>query len=121
LRHFRLLLFLIIRDVQKFEHYLFQTAITTVLLLFLIFTTLGVFKLTVFVGDDLDELGFTHDSHTFVLKHFLNLLLNFRIIEGIRVDDRDVLFDRNIFLLVHVTVDSWDSEQNVVRAHSTGN
>jgi len=45
--------------------------------------------------------------------------LNIDIIEGIRVDDGDVLLNRGVFGLIHVTVDSWDSEKNVVRADST--
>jgi hypothetical protein len=45
--------------------------------------------------------------------------LNINIIEGIRVDDGDVLLNRGVFGFIYVTVDSWDSEENIVRADST--
>jgi len=123
LRHFRLLFFLIVGNIKQFENNLFKAAVSIRLFEFLPFvlsTVLRIFGLAILVSDDLDELSFAHDGHALVFKHLLDLVLNFRIIEGIGVDDRDVLLNRDVFGLINVAVNSWDGEENVMRANSTG-
>jgi len=120
--HFRLFLLLVVGDIKSLDDNFLQASVTGVLAVFAtflsIFSVLRVFQFTVFVSDNLNELGFTDDGDALVFEHDFDLILNFRVIEGIGVDDRDVLLNGGIFRFVDVAVDPGDAEDDVVSTHS---
>jgi len=81
-------------------------------------TTLIVFSLAVFVGDDFDEFGFAPDFDALVGEHVLDLAADVLVVEGLGVNRRDVLLDHGVLVVVDVAVDARDGQHDVLGTHA---
>jgi hypothetical protein len=68
----------------------------------------------ILIGDNLYQLALFNDCHTFCLQPFLGLFFQIQVVESVLVDDRHILRDLWVTLLVNVTFLSWNGQDNVL-------
>lgn len=74
----------------------------------------SLFNVFILVGDDFNKLALLYDGHTLGLEPFLGLLFQIQVVKSVLVNNRHILYDLRVTLLIYVTLLSRNRQNDVL-------
>jgi hypothetical protein len=74
----------------------------------------GLLNIFVLVCNYFNQFALFYDRNSLSFKPFLSLFFKIKVIKSVLVYDRHILSDLRVSLLIHVTLLSWNCQNNVL-------
>lgn len=74
----------------------------------------GLLNIFVLVCNYFNQFALFNDRNSLSFKPFLSLFFKIKVIKSVLVYDRHILSDLRVSLLIHVTLLSWNCQNNVL-------
>lgn len=74
----------------------------------------GLLNILVLVCNYFNQFALFNDRNTLSFKPFLSLFFKIKVIKSVLIYDRHILSDLRVSLLIHVTLLSWNRQNNIL-------